>query len=161
MISFVWSPGDVLPAGTGGSENYTTGQVRELNRRGVPAQVVTIGLGEEDGRDQFTGIPFLSLPRLADVGDLDSTVVFVNDIAAVATKNPSFRILHNPPPLRDRHRALALESVRDRILIVTSRYSARLWSSLSSASSPARSTSCIPSPNPRSALSHEATGRTG
>ncbi len=129
MISFVWSPGDVLPAGTGGSENYTTGQVRELNRRGVPAQVVTIGLGEADGRDQFTDIPFLSLPRLADVGQLDSTVVFVNDIAAVETRNPSFRILHNPPPLRDRHRALALESVRDRILIVTSRYSARLWSS--------------------------------
>ena len=68
VISFVWSPGDVLPAGTGGSENYTTGQVRELNRRGVPAQVVTIGLGEADGRDQFTDIPFVSLPRLADVG---------------------------------------------------------------------------------------------
>ena len=128
MISFVWSPGDVLPAGTGGSENYTTGQVRELNRRGVPAQIVTVGLGDADGRDQFSDIPFLSLAKLCDVSDLDDTVVFVNDIAAVATKNPSFRILHNPPPLRDRYRALALESVRDRILIATSRYSARLWS---------------------------------
>jgi glycosyltransferase involved in cell wall biosynthesis len=128
VISFVWSPGDVLPAGTGGSENYTTGHVRELNRRGVPAQVVTVGLGEADGREQFTDIPFVSVARLADVTDLDDTVVFVNDIAAVATKNRSFRILHNPPPLRDRHRALNLESVRDRILIATSRYAARLWS---------------------------------
>jgi glycosyltransferase involved in cell wall biosynthesis len=128
VISFVWSPGTVLPAGTGGSENYTTGQVRELNRRGVPAQVVTVGLGEADGREQFTDIPFVSLAQLSDVSELESTVVFVNDIAAVATKNPSFRILHNPPPLRERHRALALESVRDRILIATSRYAARLWS---------------------------------
>jgi glycosyltransferase involved in cell wall biosynthesis len=118
----------VLPAGTGGSENYTTGHVRELNRRGVPAQVVTVGLGEADGREQFTDIPFLSLAQLSDVSELNDTVVFVNDIAAVATKNRSFRILHNPPPLRDRHRALALESVRDRVLIATSRYSARLWS---------------------------------
>ena len=128
MISFVWSPGDVLPAGTGGSENYTTGHVRELNRREVPAQVVTVGVGEADGREQFTDVPFVSLNQLSDVSELDSTVVFVNDIAAVATKNPSFRILHVPPPIRDRHHARALESVRDRILIATSRYSAQLWS---------------------------------
>jgi len=128
VISFVWSPGDVLPAGTGGSENYTTGHVRELNRRGVPAQVVTVGVGEADGREQFSDIPFVSLNQLSDVSELDSTVVFVNDIAAVATKNPSFRILHVPPPTRERHHALALESVRDRILIATSRYAAQLWS---------------------------------
>jgi glycosyltransferase involved in cell wall biosynthesis len=102
--------------------------VRELNRRGVPAQVVTVGLGEADGREQFTDIPFLSLAQLSDVSELDDTVVFVNDIAAVATKNQSFRILHIPPPLRARHRAAALDSVQDRILIATSRYSARLWS---------------------------------
>ena len=136
MISFVWSPGDVLPAGTGGSENYTTGQVRELNRRGVPAQVVTVGLGEADGREQFTDVPFLSLARLSDVSELDDTVVFVNDISAVATRNQSFRILHIPPPLRDRHRAAALESVQDRILIATSRYSARLWSTCTAARAP-------------------------
>ena len=55
-------PGKPLPAGTGGSENYTIGQVRELTRRGIPAQVVTVGLGAGDGRDDFTGVPFLSLP---------------------------------------------------------------------------------------------------
>src|ERR1700722_19660023 len=33
LISFIWSPGNPLPAGTGGSENYTVGQVRELTRR--------------------------------------------------------------------------------------------------------------------------------
>ncbi len=128
MISFIWSPGNILPAGTGGSENYTAGQVRELNRRGVAAQVITIGLGDADGRDQFTDVPFRSLPHLADVSALDGTVVFVNDIAAVTTVNPSFQILHNPPPLREKYRAFAIESVRDRVLIATSRYAARLWS---------------------------------
>ena len=56
MISFVWSPGEPLPAGTGGSENYTVGQVRELNRRGIAARVVTIGLGADDGRDEFLSL---------------------------------------------------------------------------------------------------------
>src|SRR5580698_6689690 len=53
LISFIWSPGNPLPAGTGGSENYTVGQVRELTRRGVAAQIVTVGLGATDGRDDF------------------------------------------------------------------------------------------------------------
>lgn len=128
MISFVWSPGSILPAGTGGSENYTVGQVRELNRRGVPAQVVTVGLGETDGRDQFTDVPFVSLRELAEVSDLPGTVVFVNDIAAVPTQSRSFQILHNPPPIREKYRTFAIESVRDRVLIATSCYAARLWS---------------------------------
>lgn len=128
VISFVWSPGRVLPAGTGGSENYTAGQVRELNRRGVSAQVVTVGLGVADGREQFTDVPFTSVARLSDISGLTGTVVFVNDIAPVATQSTSFQILHNPPPIRANGRASAVESSRDRVLIATSRYSAKVWS---------------------------------
>jgi D-inositol-3-phosphate glycosyltransferase len=128
VISFVWLPGSVLPAGTGGSENYTAGQVRELTRRGVDAQVITIGLGAADGRDQFTDVPFRSLAHLSDVSRVGGTIVFVNDIAPVTTLNPSFQILHNPPPIRDRHRRSTIESTRGRVLIATSRYAARLWS---------------------------------
>ncbi|MGN6608994.1 MAG: glycosyltransferase family 4 protein [Jatrophihabitans sp.] len=128
MISFVWSPGNPLPAGTGGSENYTTGQVRELNRRGVAAQVVTIGLGVDDGRTEYDDVPFQAVASLDDVSALDGTIVFVNDIAAVATRRPSFQILHHPPPIRERYRRLAVDSVRDRVLIATSRYAAGLWS---------------------------------
>src|ERR1700721_667290 len=58
LISFIWSPGNPLPAGTGGSENYTVGQVRELTRRGVAARVVTVGLGVSDGRDELPRTPF-------------------------------------------------------------------------------------------------------
>jgi D-inositol-3-phosphate glycosyltransferase len=128
LISFIWSPGNPLPAGTGGSENYTVGQVRELTRRGIRAQVVTVGLGAGDGREDFTGIPFLSLPTLTEVGELDSTVVFVNEPHTVPTRYPAFLILHNPPPIREREKAFAVEGTRDRTLIATSRYAAALWS---------------------------------
>ncbi len=129
MISFIWSPGNPLPAGTGGSENYTVGQVRELTRRGVPAQVVTVGLGAGDGRKDFTGVPFLSLPTLAEVRELDSTIVFVNEPHPVPTRYPAFLILHNPPPIREREKAFAVEGTRDRTLIATSKYAAALWAS--------------------------------
>jgi D-inositol-3-phosphate glycosyltransferase len=129
LISFIWSPGNPLPAGTGGSENYTIGQVRELTRRGIPAQVVTVGLGDADGREDFPGVPFLSLPTLAEVSELDSTVVFVNEPHIVPTRYPAFLILHNPPPNRVRHKAFAVEGTRNRTLIATSRYAAALWSS--------------------------------
>ena len=128
MISFIWSPGNPLPAGTGGSENYTVGQVRELTRRGVAAQVVTVGLGAGDGRDEFADIPFLSLATLGEVGRLDSTVVFVNEPHTVPTRHPAFLILHNPPPIRERKRAFAVAGTRERALIATSQYAAALWS---------------------------------
>ncbi|HET6189498.1 MAG TPA: glycosyltransferase family 4 protein [Trebonia sp.] len=128
MISFIWSPGNPLPAGTGGSENYTVGQVRELTRRGIAAQVVTVGLGATDGRDDFGDVPFLALVTLAEVGDLDSTVIFVNEPHTVPTRHPAFVILHNPPPIRERRRAFAVEGTRERALIATSRYAAALWS---------------------------------
>jgi len=127
LISFIWSPGNALPAGTGGSENYTVGQVRELTRRGIPAQVVTVGLGQRDGRDGFSDIPFLSLPTLSAVSELDDTVIFVNEAHTVPTRHPAFLILHNPPPIRERYRAFAVEGTRELTLIATSRYAARLW----------------------------------
>ncbi|QQS18842.1 hypothetical protein IPL68_02160 [Candidatus Saccharibacteria bacterium] len=53
MISFVWPLGEPMLAGTGGSETYTAGHIRELLRRGIAAQVVTIGHGTRDGRKDF------------------------------------------------------------------------------------------------------------
>jgi D-inositol-3-phosphate glycosyltransferase len=128
VISFVWEPGLPLPAGTGGSENYTVGQVRELNRRGVAAQVVTIGLGEDDGREEFVGIPFLSLRVFSDVASLEGMVVFVTDFPVVETRNPAYQILHVPPPLRAHDRRRVARQSRDRSLIATSRFAAGLWS---------------------------------
>jgi D-inositol-3-phosphate glycosyltransferase len=128
LISFIWSPGNPLPAGTGGSENYTVGQVRELTRRGLAAQVVTVGLGDRDGRDGFTDVPFVSLPTLAAVGELDGTVVFVNEPHTVPTRRPAFLILHNPPPIREPERSFTVAGTRELALITTSQYAAALWS---------------------------------
>jgi glycosyltransferase involved in cell wall biosynthesis len=128
VISFVWTPGQPLPAGTGGSENYTVGHVRELNRRGIAAQVVTIGLGAADGRDEFTGVPFMSLVAPRDVSGLDGTVVFVTEFPETSTRNPAYQILHIPPPLRADARRRVIAQTRDRALIATSRFAAELWS---------------------------------
>ena len=127
MISFVWSPGQRLPAGTGGSENYTVGQVRELNRRGLDARVVTVGLGAADGREEFDDVPFLAVDRLDDLGRLDDTVVFVSEAPPVATRHPAYQILHVPPPLRRAEQRSVVAGTRDRTLIATSRYAAALW----------------------------------
>jgi glycosyltransferase involved in cell wall biosynthesis len=127
LISFVWSPGLRLPAGTGGSENYTVGQVRELGRRGIAARVVTIGLGADDGREEFLDIPFHSVARLEDVGELDDTVIFVSEAPYVATRRTAYQILHVPPPLRAPQRVEVAEATRDRILIATSSYAAAMW----------------------------------
>ena len=104
------------------------GQVRELTRRGIAAQVVTVGLGASDGRDDFADVPFLALPTLAAVSELDSTVIFVNEPHTVPTMHPAFLILHNPPPIRERKREFAVAGTRERALIATSRYAAALWS---------------------------------
>ena len=127
MISFVWSPGERLPAGTGGSENFTVGHVRELNRRGIEARVVTIGVGTADGRDEFDDIPFHSVPALDAVGRLDDTLVFVSEAPPTTTVHPAYQILHVPPPLRQHAHASVVAGTRDRTLVATSRYAAALW----------------------------------
>lgn len=127
VISFVWSPGERLAAGTGGSENYTVGHVRELNRRGIAAQVVTSGLGTDDGRDGFPDVPFHALAGFDDVAGLEGTVVFVSEAPLVATRHPAYQILHVPPPLRSARRAQVAAATRDRTLVATSRYAALLW----------------------------------
>ncbi len=128
MISFVWSPHEYIPAGTGGSENYTVGQVRELNRRGIGAQVVTIGLGTADGRSGFVGVPFLSLGTISEISQLEGTVVFVTAFPEVSTRQPSYQMLHVPPPKRPREQRNFINQIRGRELIATSRFAARLWS---------------------------------
>ena len=127
MISFVWSPGERLTAGTGGSENYTVGQVRELNRRGIDARVVTIGCGQDDGRSQFDDVPFLAVDTVAGLTRLDDTLVFVSEAPPVPTRHPAYQILHVPPPLRRAAQDSVMEGTRDRTLIATSRYAAGLW----------------------------------
>jgi D-inositol-3-phosphate glycosyltransferase len=126
MISFVWPPGAPMFAGTGGSETYTAGQVRELLRRGIQAQVVTVGHGNKDGRKDFPDIPFLALTSASDISQLPGTVVFVNRAYDVPTIKKAAIILHYiPPRLAERKQRQA--DIKGKIVIATSIYSGQQW----------------------------------
>jgi len=126
MISFIWPPGEPMLAGTGGSETFTAGHIRELLRRGIAAQVVSIGHGIKDGRQDFSDIPFLALSSQKAISDLHGTVVFVNRSYPVPTKQKAIIILHCSIPCRqerDSYRA----SVANKTIITTSIYSGQQW----------------------------------
>lgn len=97
MISFVWSSKYPCTAGTGGSENYTVGQIRELARRGIACRMLTLGHGTDDGRADFPDIQFKALSSKDELSRLDDTLVFVTYPLGVPTKKPSYVILHCPP----------------------------------------------------------------
>lgn len=126
MISFVWPPGEPMLAGTGGSETFTAGHIRELLRRGIAAQVVSIGHGVKDGRQDFPDIPFWALPHQEAISELHGTVVFVNRSYRVPTKQKAIIILHCSIPRRQ-ERALYRANVADKTIIATSIYSGQQW----------------------------------
>lgn len=126
MISFVWPPGEPMLAGTGGSETYTAGHVRELLRRGIEAQVVTVGHGTKDGRHDFKDIPFVSFTDPSAISDLPGIVVFVNKAYPVPTKNKATIIFHcSLPKKSDRERYK--EFAAGKTIIATSVYSGQQW----------------------------------
>ena len=126
MISFVWPPGEPMLAGTGGSETYTAGHVRELLRRGIDAQVVTVGHGTRDGRKDFAGIPFTSLKTFTELESLSGQIVFVNRSYPVRTKQKSAIILHCVIP-KPSEKPRYKEHVTGKTVIATSIYSAQQW----------------------------------
>jgi len=126
MISFVWPDGEPMLAGTGGSETYTAGQVRELLRRGIAAQVVSVGHGLKDGRDDFPDIPFVSFKTPEQISTLIGTVVFVNRSYDVPTKRKASIILHCVIP-RAADKPERKADIVGKTVIATSIYSAQQW----------------------------------
>ncbi len=126
MISFVWPPGEPMLGGTGGSETYTAGHVRELTRRGIAAQVVTIGHGNKDGRQDFKDISFVALASEGEISKLQGTVVFVNKAYMVPTLHKATIILHcSIPKISDQDRFKGY--IVNKNVIATSVYSAQQW----------------------------------
>lgn len=130
MISFVWSAAHPFLAGAGGSENFTAGQIRELQRRGIEARIITLGYGRKDGRDQFPDIEFKAIRSKEQLSLLNDTIVFVTYPLNVHTKKPAYTILHCPPAscgVSDtlfNKRAAMRSNMK---LIAASRFSATLW----------------------------------
>lgn len=128
MISFVWSSKYPFYAGTGGSENYTAGHMRELQRRGIATRLITIGHGENDGREDFPDLSFKDLDSKEELSQLDDTLVFVTYPLNVKTQRQSYVILHCPPPTMTRPDPLFdPEGLKGKKLIATSQAAVKMW----------------------------------
>lgn len=125
MVSFVWSAKQPFLAGRGGSENYTAGHIRELKRRGIAARIITLGYGEQDGRDDFPDIEFLAINSKEELSELDDTLVFVTYPLDVPTKRQAYTILHCP--MSRLYPPLDINGIPGKQVIVPSKFAAKLW----------------------------------
>jgi D-inositol-3-phosphate glycosyltransferase len=129
MISFVWSAKWPFLSGAGGSESYTAGHIRELKKRGIAARIITIGHGENDGRDCYPDISFTAISSPSELETLDDTLVFITYPLPVKTKHQSYVILHCPPFSCGRPDPLFNKAgIKGKQLIATSKFAARMWS---------------------------------
>jgi len=128
MISFIWPLRAAMLAGTGGSETFTAGHVRELLRRGIEAQIVIIGsaIKLRQSRLNFPDLPFLGLANEKEITDLPGMVVFVNQAYDVPTRNKAAIILHCVVPPKSQQR-MRKRGALGKIVMATSEYSAQQW----------------------------------
>lgn len=126
MIHFIWSSKYPLIPGTGGSEVYTIGHARELKRRGIDCDIITIGFGKRDGRNFFSDVKFRDMEP-EDVAKLDGTCIFVSQAIDVKTKNQSYIIFHCPPPREDWEKAVYDRDSEGKKIITTSFAAAEMW----------------------------------
>ncbi len=119
----------MLP-GTGGSETYTAGHVRELRRRGIKSQVVTIGVKASDYSRDFGNIPFLRLDKPEKIANLEGIIVFVNNYYPAKFKDPAKKpvmIVHNVLPNHLQKAAYHNVDSKKVTVLATSAYSAQQW----------------------------------
>ena len=81
-------------SGTGGSETFTAGHVRELVRRGINAQIAIVGPAVKQTKRDFPDLPIVGLVDQDAISKLTGTVVFVNQAYDVPTRNKAVIILH-------------------------------------------------------------------
>jgi len=113
-------------AGTGGTETFTAGHVRELNARGIDAQIVIIGSAVTQSRENFPDIPVVGLGNETDLSDLDGTVVFVNRAYDIPTRNQAALFLHCVVP-STREQDARKKDAKGRIVFAASDYNAKRW----------------------------------
>ncbi|AHB41947.1 hypothetical protein RAAC3_TM7C00001G0074 [Candidatus Saccharibacteria bacterium RAAC3_TM7_1] len=126
MISFIWPPGEPMLSGTGGSETFTAGHVRELLRRGIEAQVVVLHSGVRKSRKDFPDIPFIALNNENEISELVGKVVFVNRAYNVPTKQKSTIILHCAIP-SELEREERKADIKGKTIVATSVYNVQQW----------------------------------
>ena len=113
-------------AGTGGSETYTAGHVRELLRRGIKAQIVISGL-KPIPSPGFRDLPFVFLKSPQDIIKLPGTLVFVNNYYPLKTRRRINMIVHNTIPNVVQKPAYHRVTAKGKNVIATSVYGAHEW----------------------------------
>jgi len=126
MISFIWPSREAMLAGTGGSETFTAGHVREMVRRGIDVQVGIVGPAITQSQQDFPDIPFISLPDEGQISGLPGLVIFVNRAYNVPTRHKAAIILHCAVPSRIEQRERK-KDVEGKTIIATSVYNAQQW----------------------------------
>lgn len=113
-------------AGTGGSETFTAGHVRELVRRNIAVQIAIVGPAVSTTLLDFPDLPIVGLAAKEEISDLAGTVVFINQAYDTPTRNKSAIILHCVVPSKvEQH-----ERKRDTLgktILATSIYNAQQW----------------------------------
>ena len=113
-------------SGTGGSETFTAGHVRELVRRGIDTQIAIVGSAFKETKRNFPDLPIIGLVDQEAISHLAGTVVFINQAYDVPTRNKAVIILHCVVPSRvEQH--LRKKDVAGKIIIATSIYNAQQW----------------------------------
>lgn len=126
LITFVWPSSEAMLAGTGGSETFTAGHVRELVRRGIAVQVAIIGSAIKQTKRDFPDLPLLGLPDENALSDLPGTLVFINQAYDVPTRHKAVIILHCAVPSKvEQH--LRKKDTEGKVIIATSVYNAQQW----------------------------------
>lgn len=127
MINFVWSDPFPVYSGRGGTESFTVGHIRELKRRGIEAQILSYGLGENDGRAYFPDIPFKTLKTISELENYDGPVVFLNFPHNVITKHRSYVIFHFPVIEKYGNKADYKKAIGNSVIIANSRFLRSYW----------------------------------
>ena len=126
MISFIWPSNEAMLAGTGGSETFTAGQVRELMHRGIAAQIVIVGPAIKQSRHDFPDLPLVGLADKNQISALPGTVVFINQAYDVPTLRRAAIILHCAVPSQVEQHLRKKDTV-GKTIIATSVYNAQQW----------------------------------
>lgn len=128
MISFVWSSKYPFIAGCGGSENYTAGHIRELQRRSIVCRIICIGHDIAQSQADFPDITFVKVQSAKDLQEIDDTILFITYPLDIKTKHKSYVILHCPPPtLSGPDPLFVRDAFRGKKLIAVSGMGAGLW----------------------------------
>lgn len=113
-------------SGTGGSETFTAGHVRELVRRGINVQIAIVGPAIKQTKRDFPDLPVIGLTDQDAISNLSGTVIFINQAYDVPTRNKAIIILHCVVPSQVEQHLRKKDTV-GKIIIATSVYNAQQW----------------------------------